>query len=178
MNATTSPDNTIKDAMAPPNVFVDSPASTATGASNESILQLLEAAVAAGDEHVFLRELDKLEKESLTAGDFVQFIKLSLEIGFDLLARRLSAEAHAILPDDALLAKYARILGPPKSIVSAYYTKQNWEANRHWLKQNGANYRGQWVALDNGQFVGAASSPKLLTEELGELSNFFLTIVY
>src|SRR5581483_7030486 len=98
--------------------------------------------------------------------------------GFDLLARRLSAEGHATFPDAALLAKYARILGPSKAIVSNERAKQDWEANCLWLKQNGASYRGQWVALDNGKLVGAAPSPKQLAEEIGDLRNFLLTIAY
>lgn len=176
MSATTSPADLGQDAMVPPNVHVTEGAATET--ANEAILQLLEAAAAAIDEQVFLRELDKLDKAMLAAGDFVRLIKLSLEIGFDLLARRLSAEGHALFPADALLAQYAYILGPPKIIAAVPYTKQDWDANRRWLKQNGAHYRGQWVALNNGQLVGAAPSPKQLAEEIGDLSNFLLTIAY
>lgn len=178
MSATTSPADINKEATAAPKAFVDSTVNAAIAAVNEVIFQSLEAAAAAIDEQVFLRELDKLDKAMLAAGDFVRLIKLSLEIGFDLLARRLSAEGHATFPDDELLAKYARILAPPKILGRAPAAGPELEANRGWLKTHGKEYRGQWVAVRNGELLGAATELAELVPLLHDRENVLVTVAY
>jgi hypothetical protein len=147
--------------------------------ARQSWLTRLEQAAQAGDERAFVAIYQETgQEQGFSAGDFVYLIRLALEAGAPVLAREIALRSACGYPNDLELQKYAAVLAPPKQLAATHHTKQDCEANRRWLKQYGSTYRDQWVALRDGQLLGAAPSPKQLSEEIGDLSNVFLTIAY
>ncbi|MGH9843689.1 MAG: hypothetical protein ACREEM_33555 [Blastocatellia bacterium] len=163
-------------------IFAVDSASTGIGEGTcHSISALLKTTVEAGDEVAFHRLLETLDYSSLSAEDFILAIKAALEIGAYPASRSLSVKASNRFPAHAEIQKYAHVLAPPRVISSIPATKVSSETiknNWNWLGTHGAAFRGKWVALRNGEFVGAADSLKDLTKELDDRKDVFLTIAY
>ncbi len=176
MSATTA----LADTLSSPASLPDTAAQYTNGVQgNAAVIRLLEAAAETGDNAAFAHALGSLNEAALTADEFVQLIRLALASDRGLLARRFANQGAAAHPQHEELARFAYVLAPPKVITTARQTsQQDWDANRHWLKEHGARYRGQWVVLDDGRLMGAAASPKQLAETLGDLKKYFLTIAY
>jgi hypothetical protein len=70
--------------------------------------------------------------------------------------------------DDLLFVGLRKILAQP--VVTAV---QKRDIDRHvdydWIREHAQEYRGQWVALDEGQLLGAAGSLRELLERIKSL---------
>lgn len=126
----------------------------------------LEEAAKAGDQHAFQASLEEIEWRNCPPEDFVRATQLALEIGAHLTARQISAEGAKRYPEDPEILKYARVLAPPKVVSKNVPPDPARRANREWLKAHGGEYRGQWVAIRNGELLGVAESLRKLTEEV------------
>ena len=51
-------------------------------------------------------------------------------------------------------------------------------ANRDWLMRHGDLYRGQWVALRNGELLGSAPSLQTLVAKIGDTKSILVTKVF
>ncbi|MBI3912696.1 MAG: hypothetical protein HY327_00660 [Chloroflexi bacterium] len=109
--------------------------------------------------------------------EFIRAIKLALAEGAYLYARELSAEGARRFPEHVLLAKYARVLAPPRVIRKEIAKKTDLRLNRDWIMQNGDAYRGKWIALRDGELRGAADSLQALFDALGT-RDVFVTKVF
>ncbi len=168
----------LADTLSIPASLPDTAAQYTNGVpGNAAVIGLLEAAAEAGDNAAFAGALSCLDEAALTAAEFVQLIRLALASDRGLLARRFANQGAAAHPQHDELARFAVALAPPKYVSPQPYVNQNWQANRVWLKQHGSQYRGQWVALRDGQFFAAAPTPKQLAEVLGDLRQFFIAPV-
>lgn len=144
----------------------------------ESVIVRLEDAAEAGDDSAFVIALRELEGEDLSAEEFVHFIKLALEAGAHLTARELSSRGANRYPSDSELQKYARVLAPPKFLGLSPATGTGIAANQEWMKLHGKEYLGQWVAILDGQFLGASSSLEELAGNVGDRKHVLFTVAY
>ncbi|MEP7339979.1 MAG: hypothetical protein ABI977_19730 [Acidobacteriota bacterium] len=142
----------------------------------ETIMARLKAAAEETDGAAFQSAYRDLDSEELSAEDYIQVIRLALEVGAYLLSREVSTLAANRYSENAELQKYARILAPAKVIGSSPATGQSIEVNRNWMKSHGAEYRGQWVAILDGQLLGAAKSLDELIATVGRRKDALLTI--
>ena len=105
-------------------------------------------------------------KATLAAGDYVQ-------------ARALVAEALQNTPHDQELHRFAQIIAPPRVLAAKKaVSSEGQAANRLWLRQNSADYAGQWVALRDGQLLAAAPDLSVIQEQLGSVKGIFLTRIF
>lgn len=142
----------------------------------ETLMARLKAAAEDGDGAAFLSAYRELDGEELSAEDYIQIMRLSLEVGAYLLAREVSTQAVNRYPEHTELRKYARLMAPAKVIGTSPATGQSLAANRNWMKANGATYRGQWVMLEDGQLLGAANSLEDLVKITGRRKGAFITV--
>jgi len=110
--------------------------------------------------------------------DFIHAIQTALESSDYRTAQQLSIQAVEHYPQHEELLKYAHILASPKITVSRRLSDGNPEVNLEWVRQNRTQYRGQWVALRNGQLLISANSINELLEQLGDKQGVFLTAIY
>ena len=93
-----------------------------------------------------------------TAEEFIDTVRALLADGKAGAARRTAAEGAARFPDDPWLRKADRIVNPtqvvPKPADAPDRTREF-----AWLRENGARYRGSWVALLKDELL--ASGKKL-----------------
>lgn len=142
----------------------------------ETVMVRLKSAAEDGDGEAFLSAYRELEGEELSVEDYIQVMRLSLEVGAYLLAREVSMQAVNRYSDHAELQKYARLMAPAKVIGTRPATGQSIEANRNWMRSHGAEYSGQWVMLADGQLLGAAKSLDELIATVGRRKDALLTI--
>ena len=138
----------------------------------------LEAAAQAGDEPAFLAVQKTIDWEQRPPQDYIRAIQWALSIGAYLIARQLSSQGAERHPQHTELQKYARILAPPKVTRSDLPPDPTLRTNRDWLKTHRDAFKGQWVALHNGQSLGSAASLKSLTAQLGDTTDILLTKVF
>jgi hypothetical protein len=142
------------------------------------IMARLQVAAGQGNERAFIQVCQTIDWQTKSADDHITAIQLALAAGAHLAARHLALEAAQRFPDHVEIQKYAHVLSPPSVTKSTLPADPSVKANRDWLSTHGDLYRGQWVALQNGQLLGAASSPDALNVEVGNTRGALLTKVY
>src|SRR5215208_146746 len=140
-------------------------------------LDRLEAAAEAGDECAFLEALESITWYSRPPADFIRAVRLALEAGAHLAARQIALEGAKYYPEDSEIGKYARVLAPPRLVSKNLQPNPARRANREWLKVHGGEYRGQWVAVQDGELRGVAESLRQLIKQVGRTKDVLLTRV-
>lgn len=138
----------------------------------------LEIAANAGDERAFLAVHEAMNWSGRPPEDFIYVIQLALSVGAYQVARHLSTQGAEYYSQHSKLQKYARILSPPKVIRNDLPPDPTLKTNRDWLKTHSESYRGQWVALRDGQLIGSADSLKSLVDQIGNTEDILLTKVF
>jgi len=115
---------------------------------------------------------------ALSAQGYVRAIKRALAEGAYLRARRMSSEGAAKFPKDEQLAHYALVLGLPRVHGATHAPDPTISADQAWLKENGARYRGKWVALRSGTLAGAADSLRALLDAVGQDRDTYYTKLF
>jgi hypothetical protein len=143
-------------------------------------LDRLEFAVKANDILEFSQILEQIDWDHKPAEDFVRGIDLALEVGAHLSARELAIQGAEIHFDSEELQKYARVLAPPKPLITPRRANVQPKANTEWLQANRTNYKGQWVALQNGVFIASAKTYQALVTHIGDVKDrgILVTPVY
>jgi hypothetical protein len=95
-----------------------------------------------------------------SAADLAWIVRLAPRAGAHLLARDVAARGAQRYPNHAELQKMARILAPPRTVRRDVPTDRSWAANRAWPVAHGEAYRGQWVALKEGELLAAAPTAR------------------
>lgn len=150
---------------------------TAHGWNRPTVEHRLEKAARQGDEATFLSAIKNVSWQDMSAADYSKLVDLALEAGAHAAARQIAAEGFACYPNDVALEKRSRILAPPKVMRRDKVQYPTHRANRDWLKANGKSYRGRWVALHDGQLLGAADSMDELIKHTGHDKGILLTLV-
>lgn len=135
----------------------------------ENLMAQLCAAAEAKDEQAFLKIRQAIKWTTCSAAEFAMAVDWALMAGAHLAARQLASEGAARFPDHEELQKMACILAPPETKVMPGQLTTTWKTNREWLKQNWADFKGKWVALQNGQLLGVADSPQALAQMTGSV---------
>jgi hypothetical protein len=141
----------------------------------ETALARLEEAANAKDERTFVDTLEKVEWKGTTEGTFVLVIKLALKAGAYMAARQIANEGSAVHPESVELQRYAAAFSPPKILANNLPPNPSYKLNREWLSQNAGKYSGKWVALRNGEFIGANNSFDELFKQVGNSKEVLIT---
>lgn len=167
---------TIRLAKQSDDLLVKPPTAVKTNGSNgknkqmplrvpEDPLTLLADAADAADAQAFITAYHLIDWSTRTPGEFERAIHWALTVGAHLAARSLAVEGNALYPDCAELQKAAQILAPPK-VIRHLPADPTIRANHDWLRVHCTAYRGQWVALQNGQLLATADSFGELTKRI------------
>lgn len=69
------------------------------------------------------------------------------------------------------LDRWIKTLTEPKAVVEKGSSAKNIKDEAVWLKQNSEDYKGKWVALKNGELLGADKSRITLHTSLKQTGN-------
>jgi hypothetical protein len=152
-------------------------APTAASSYPRSQAQLIVAAESA-DERAFTRAATGIDWSRSSSTQFAQAVGLALTAGAYLLARNLATQGAALHPDDRQLEKLARLLAPPRVINAELPANESVRPNQAWLRDNGSQYQGQWVALRQGALLAAGPSARQVRDSLESTEGVMLTRVF
>ena len=134
----------------------------------DDVLLPLSKAVETGSTPKFLTALKGVNWDGRPAEDFIRVIRLALQVGAHVAARKLATEGAELHFDSDELEKYARVLAPAKVLPDRAQSIVDPKANIAWLKANKVHHKGKWIALRNGELLGEADSYRDLVEQVGE----------
>ncbi len=117
----------------------------------------------------FAQAVRQMDWPTQPADRFKQAVDMALSLGGMKLAWELAKQGHELYPDHEPLARFAHVLAPAKVIRTLPASGPELSASLNWFKQHASEYRGQWVVVDAGQLIGAASSRQELIEQVGSM---------
>ena len=138
----------------------------------------LEIAAEAGNETAFVQAASKVDWLQRPATDFVRAVHLALAAGAHLFARNLAAEGARLYPDHLELRKMANVLAPPRVVDADIPPTPSVRANRAWLRDHGHEYKGQWVALQEGTLLAVGATAREVWDRLESTDSVMLTKVF
>ena len=118
----------------------------------------LEASAQAGDRNQFVRIAEAIDWSSHPADELLRGIDLALSIELADLAIRLAQQGAILFPQHEQVRQAAIVLAPPTVSVKRTSAVNGLEISAEWLRTHANEYRGQWVAVREGQLLGAAQS--------------------
>lgn len=144
----------------------------------EAEMELLLSLAAAGNEGQFASVVQAIDWTQRPPEAVIAAIQLALSTGAHTTARRLAVSGAERYPDRPDLQKYARILAPPRLVQRGLPTRPDLYTNREWIRQHAGQYRGQWVALRNGQLLATADSFEALANQFADHTGILLTRLF
>lgn len=136
----------------------------------------MEAAAEAADERSFIAAFERVDWTLQPPDAVMRAVRLAISADAPLVARKLATEGAQRHPEHAELQKAARILAPPRVIRSDLPPNPGMANNVRWLKEHGARYRGNWVAIREGQLLATADSLQALIERVGKHKDILYTV--
>jgi hypothetical protein len=130
------------------------------------------------DEGAFVSALQEVDWRTRPAKDVVKAVQLALAAGAHMAARHLAQEGAERYPAHAELQKYARLLAPPRVIQRNLPPRPDLRTNHDWMKRQGPAYRGQWVALRDGQLLATADTFDALAQKVSDRQHVLLTRIF
>jgi len=116
----------------------------------------------------FSRALTKMDQLTWAPAYYASVIRLALQAGAHRPAAELARKARERYPNDADVVRLADLLAPLPSPVRRSPADPTLRANRNWFVHHAAQYRGQWVAVRNGELLGAAPTLRELKALVGD----------
>ena len=139
----------------------------------------LESAAENGAELAFIKAANAMDWSGRPPEDYVRAVRLALEAGAHLKARKLSVEGTRQYPDHPEIQKFAALLAPPKILLDHEPPDPSLRLNRDWVMNHLEEFNGRWVALKAGQLLGEAATFEELFAIVGDVKgkHIFLTRV-
>jgi hypothetical protein len=138
-------------------------------------LDRLRAAAEETDIRAFARAYHSAAHDLWSAETAAQTVRLALRVGSFDIAAELSAAAAKRYPQSAELARFAAVLGPSRWVRAESASDPSVTADTRWFAQQSAQYRGQWVAVRNGELLGAAATVKELQARVPDWASATVT---
>ncbi len=111
---------------------------------------------------------------------FIQAMRQALLIGDFLKARQLSIQEIEHFPDREYIQNCVNILKPARATSVKRPIDKGLQKSREWVRQQrrNRNYLNQWVAVRDGELLATGSSLDELVEQIGDLNDVFVTVIY
>jgi hypothetical protein len=138
-------------------VFSDSRDQTGTLARGNLILAL-ESLIRKGALSEFVARLESIDWATRRPEELGAAIDLALREEMTALAIELAQLGKRLYPHHERIQRAARVLAPPIARPTRLPPAQGLKASRQWLREHASEYRGRWVAVRDGELLGAASS--------------------
>jgi hypothetical protein len=129
----------------------------------------LERSFLLDDENEFVSLAKRINWENRTAEDHLKAIQMALTIGAHLVARRLSQDGKGHFPTNPEISKSATVLAPVETLRKDIPPDPSIGRNRDWLKAHRSEFRGQWVAIRDGELLARAPTYQQMKDLMGDV---------
>lgn len=108
------------------------------------------------------------DPEERTPQSFLEEIERIFNSGTLQGAREVAEQGLALFPDHPELRQARHALRPFEVRINPRFKISDPSASYDWIKSNSDKYRGQWVALANGELVAVADSFDEIRQAVGD----------
>lgn len=143
----------------------------------EQVMERLQAHAYAQERQAFSDLVAAVDWPARMPNELLKALDLALYLGMARLAMKLAALAGQLFPEHERAQSAARVIRPAEVVGSSPASGQGLRASAEWFHQHAAEYRGQWVAVRDGQFLGAAPTLQELRPLIGEGEDATNTLV-
>jgi len=128
----------------------------------DDLAPVLEEIIAEGMPRLFVALVEAVDWSTRRPDELTAAIDLALQQGMSNLTLRLAHLGGRLFPNHERIQRAAQVFAPATAQPARLPPAKGLEASRKWVREHADEYRGQWVAVGDGQLVGVA--PRL--EEL------------
>jgi len=136
-----------------------------------NLKEKLEQSARMGDRQTFVALVKATDWSTRTPEELLLAIDLALHQEMAALAIELAQLGQRLFSDHERIQQAARVLAPPAIRGVRPSRARGLKASMEWLREHANEYRGQWVAVREGQLLGAAKSLKELVSLVDEEVN-------
>jgi hypothetical protein len=137
-----------------------------TGArASDDLIPLLEQVASEASARTFVNLVEVVDWSVRRPDELTAAIDLALREERSALATRLAQLGRELFPHHERIERAARVLAPGSARSTSLPPVERLSASRRWLREHADEYRGQWVAVRQGELVGVAPS----LEEMGTI---------
>lgn len=126
------------------------------GAPPSQLIRDLAAATAAEDPRAFAAQVKQIDWSTRTADELDKAFSMALSLNMTLLARDFAHQGATLFPEYEPLQRAARMFAPGKVRTVQGMPRKGLKESHEWMKNHAEAYRGQWIAVNQGQLIGAA----------------------
>ena len=141
------------------------------------LVKTLEESACAGDRSAFVALVKAIDWSAHQPDELTTAIDLALSLEMASLAIELAQLGGCLFPDHERIQRAARVLAPPIIRNVATPRAEGLSGSMAWLDAHANQYQGQWVAVREGQLLGAAPSLEELADVIGEDQDTTSTII-
>lgn len=141
------------------------------------LTEALEEGARAGDHRRFIALVKATDWSTRTPEELLKAISLAFSPELATLTMELAQLGGWLFPDHEQVQRGAQVLAPPVVRAVRPPRARGLRASMLWLREHASEYRGQWVAVREGQLLGAAESLEELMPLVGEGEDAISTIV-
>lgn len=143
----------------------------------EEALRPLEESVQAGDRQQFVALVEAIDWSAHRPEELLRAIDLALSLELAALAIKLAQQGGRLFPEHERIQQATQVLASPVGRIMPGLQAKDLSASQIWLREHASEYRGQWVAVREGQLLGAAESLQELTAVIDQAEDSANTIV-
>jgi len=141
-------------------------------------LALLNEYADAKDYRAFADLVERLDWATRSPDDLATAIDLALGMGMSRLPMKLAQLGGRLFPDHERVQQAAYVLAPPVARVTTHLPRaRGLDDSMTWIEEHSRQYQGQWVAVREGQLLGAAQSLDDIMPLVGQGADAVSTIV-
>ncbi len=114
-----------------------------------------------------------IEWQTVAAPHFIKAIELAIWFNLPERAAHLAQRGQERFPAHTDLHYWAQVLAPPQVVSQTPVAEETGQAREtgqqasaHWFKTQADRYRGQWVAVQDGQLLATATTRQAVVDQL------------
>ena len=143
----------------------------------KSALVELEKASENADHRTFALLTRTIDWSTHGAAELTRALDLALALDMVPLSRDLALRGSRLFPEDQRVQQAMAVLAPPVVVGTYPAQETNLETSQQWLEEHASQYKGQWIAVQNGMLLGSAPTLQALHRQIGPARQTSQTMV-
>lgn len=138
-----------------------------TNEAGSGLVLLLTELTRRGDRQTFVSLIEHMDWSTRQPDELIAAIDLALSQEMASLAIGLAQRGKDLFPHHERIQRAARVLAPPIARRTKLPAARGLTASRAWLRAHAKEYRGQWVAVREGELLANGDTLEALEDVIG-----------
>ncbi len=140
-------------------MVLEQPVATELLTTDDDLMERLAEATHASDARTFARIVRGVDWSTRTPDELYEAITMSLHMMLAWLSIHMAQEGMRLFPDHEGLQRAAKVIAPPRATVEDNDIPiKGYRESQQWIAEHAHQYRGKWIAVNKGVFLGATDT--------------------